>query len=68
MKKILFFLFCIVSAALCFYVLRNSVVYKPKKNPMLIITHLRSGMPLGYRDSLRLKELLLENILKSQKK
>ncbi len=68
MKKILFFLFCIVSSTLCFYMVRNSVLYKPKQNPVLIITHLRSGMPLGYRDSLRLKELLLENILKSQKK
>jgi hypothetical protein len=68
MKKILFFLFCISSAALCFYMLRESVLKQPKQNPVLIITHLGSGMPLKYRDSLRLKEFLLENILKSQKK
>ncbi len=67
-KKIAFFSLCTLSAALCFYMLRNSVLYKPKHNPVLFITHLRSGMPLKYRDSIRLKEFLLENILKSQKK
>ena len=67
-KKILFFLFCILSGALCFYLLKESVLRRSKRNPLLIITHLRSGMPLQYRDSLRLKEILLENFLKSKNK
>lgn len=67
-KKILFFLFCILSGALCFYLLKESVLRQSKRNPLLIITHLRSGMPLQYRDSLRLKEILFENFLKSKNK
>ncbi|HSZ32226.1 MAG TPA: hypothetical protein VK772_02895 [Puia sp.] len=66
-KKLLFFIFCFASAALCFYMLKESVLNRPKQNPVLIITLLRSGMPLSYRDSLRLKEIMMENLLKSQK-
>ncbi len=67
-KKIVFFLFCILSAGFCFYMLRDAVLQRPKQNHVLIITHLRSDMPLQYRDSLRLKEILLENMLKSKNK
>jgi hypothetical protein len=67
-KKIGLFGFCILFGALCFYMLRESVYRQSVKNQVLIITHLRSGMPMRYRDSLRLKEIMLENILKSQNK
>jgi hypothetical protein len=67
-KKIGLFTFCLLFGALCFYMLTQSVLRWSVKTQVLIITHLRSGMPLHYRDSLRLKEITLENILKSKNK
>jgi hypothetical protein len=67
-KKIGLFTFCLLFGALCFYMLTQSVLRRSVNNQILIITHLRSGMPLRYRDSLRLKEITLENILKSTNK
>jgi hypothetical protein len=67
-KKMGLFAFCLLSGVCCFLMLRESVFRHSSKNRLLIITHLRSGMPIRYRDSLRLKEIQLENILKSQNK
>jgi hypothetical protein len=67
-KKIGLFTFCILSGICCFLMLRESVFKHSSTKRMLIITHLRSGMPMRYRDSLRVKENMLENILKSQNK
>jgi len=67
-KKVGLFTFCLLSGICCFLMLRESVFSHPSKNRLLIITHLRSGMPMRYRDSLRIKENMLENILKSQNK
>jgi hypothetical protein len=67
-KKTGLFTFCLLSGICCFLMLRESVLSHSSKNQLLIITHLRSGMPKRYRDSLRIKENMLENILKSQNK
>ena len=67
-KKVRLFTFCLLSGICCFLMLRESVFSHPSKNQLLIITHLRSGMPMRYRDSLRLKEIMMENLLKSQNK
>ncbi len=67
-KKIGLFTFCILFGTLCFYMLRESVYRQSFNNRVLITTHLRSGMPLRYRDSIRLREITQENIFKSQSK
>ncbi len=63
-----FLLFACCPEFVVFLMLRESVFSHPSKNRLLIITHLRSGMPMQYRDSLRLKEIMMENLLKSQNK
>jgi hypothetical protein len=65
-KKMGLFIFCLLSGAFCFYMLTRLVLSRSVKAQILIITPLRSAMPLPYRDSLRLKEIMLENMFHSK--